>query len=350
MFVSLAIAYMLFYSLPEQVKVIGLLMGIGAVTMFLFVPLFKAFKYLSTDPELHRKRGRAWTFAACVAGLIFALVGLIQFPVTVRAEGVLEAAKRDAVRVQTPGFIAKIHVRDGQDVQAGDVLVELTNLSEAEQLVQQQSEHDSTQADIRDYRTSDPKKYEVATRDLTGRILPKLEKQKARVERLVIRAPFAGQVVAPQIQHMQGQYLPEGQDVATIVQDKQLEAFVVIDQADKARLESTGGYKTELRLAARPAETVPVASKVMISPAAGTETRAAALTHAGGGTGAPDQRDPSGKTLAAAQFEARFTFDNPGDALPGQKAYVRFKSEEPETLIVQGWRWFKQLTMQTTQS
>src|SRR5207249_2861944 len=51
-----------------QVPVLGVLMAMGGVATWIAVPVFKTFKYLALEPELHRKRARATTFTlACVA-------------------------------------------------------------------------------------------------------------------------------------------------------------------------------------------------------------------------------------------------------------------------------------------
>ena len=49
---------------------LGVLMALGGVITWLFVPVFKMFKYLAIEPELHRKRGRAWAFTVAVAAAV----------------------------------------------------------------------------------------------------------------------------------------------------------------------------------------------------------------------------------------------------------------------------------------
>ncbi|MBC7783422.1 MAG: HlyD family efflux transporter periplasmic adaptor subunit [Burkholderiales bacterium] len=361
-FVSLAIAYMLFYSLPEQLKIIGLLMGIGALTTFLLFPLFKLLKYLSTDPELHRKRARAWGFTGAVTAALVLLIGVINFPVAVRAEGVLEPAERRSIYTETPGFVEDVKVADGDWVKAGDVLMVLSNRQEQSQLDEQLIELQIVEKQIT-ASLGNPPEHVV----FTGR-LQRLgfiaDQQKDRVAKLIIRAPIDGRVVAPEIGNMKGAYLPPSQLIATITQQSQLEAFVVIDQADIARVGGDGKFSAQLRCVGAPNQVVDVdASRVKISPAAKKEVRSAALTHAGEGERVPDPNDPSARTLGDAQYEARILFDNNPDAgdsnasssgaaqfYPGQRVYVRFVAAQSEPLATQWYRWFKQLTMQSTES
>jgi len=354
-FVSLAIAYMLFYTLPEQLKIVGLLMGAGALTMFLFVPLFKSLKYLSTDPELHRKRGRAWAFSGAVAGAVVLLIGVINFPVAVRAEGVIEAGERSTVYVQTPGFVDKVNVKDGDWVEKDQILLVLSNRQEEIALAKSEDELKITELQIREARASGDPAYATYL-ERRARLTTIYAQQQERVEKLTIRAPIAGRVVSPELHYYPGAFLPPSQQVATIAQSGQLEAFVVINQADRQRLTSASDYTAELRVVGAIADVLPVNNEnITISPAAKKEMRSPTASHATGGLGAPDPQDPSGRTLAQPQFEARIRFDNTTtDAATGyyagQRVYVRFKTNHPEPLAVQWYRWFRQLTMQTQQS
>ena len=349
-FVSLAIAYMLFYTLPQEVKAIGLVMGATAFGTFAIFPLVKAVKYLATDPELHRKRGRAWAFSGTFAAACLVVFGVIRFPVTVRAEGVLEAAGRAPIRVETPGFVKQVLVDDGQYVEKGQLLLTLENQAEATKLKQDQIELQIAELEMRSSQVTDASKFSV-DKERRDRLMKMLDEQQKRVDKLEIRAPISGRVVAPMIKNTQGQYLPTASDIMTITEAKNLEAFVVITQADRDRLKSIGSYTTEVRVAGDLHTTIPVNSEVRINPGASREVRAAALTHAGGGSNAPDPRDPKGTSTAEQNYEARMTFPNPGEQyFPGQRAYVRFKSNSPEPLLWQGYRWFQQLTMNSATS
>lgn len=351
-FVSLAIAYMLFYTLPQEIKVVGLIMGATAFGTFAIFPLFKLTKYLATEPELHRKRGRAVAFTVAVAAMLVILVGFIKFPVTVRAEGVLEAAARETLRVETPGFVDQVLVKDGDFVKKGQLLVTLKNEDEVTKLLTSSIDLEVVDMELRNSRVSDAAKYAI-DKERQDRLTKILAEQKEKVAKLEIRSPIDGKLVAPQIENMKGAYLPKTSEIAVVTEVKNLEAFVVIEQGDRDRLAQVGNYHAELRVAGDVNQVVqiPHADRIRIAPAAKREVRSAALTHAGGGTEAPDASDPKGTTTASQNYEARMVFDNPGEIFfPGQRAYVRFKSNNPEPLAVQAYRWFQQLTMQSAQS
>ena len=77
--------------------------GLGGVVTWVVVPVFKLFKYLTIDPELHRKRGRATAFSLAVRAASLSLLGLIPFPLHIDADGMAEPTARDCDR--PPGRI-----------------------------------------------------------------------------------------------------------------------------------------------------------------------------------------------------------------------------------------------------
>ncbi len=354
-FISLAIAYMLFYTLPQELKIVGLLMGGGALIMFLCVPLFKSLKYLLTDPELHRKRARAWAFSGAVAAAVVMLIGVIHFPVNIRAEGVIEAGERAKIFVETPGFVQDILIKDGDLVEPGQVLMVLINRQEVAMLAKHDNELAITQLQIKEAAANGDPSYSTY-QERAARLTTIRQQQLERIEKLEIRSPIRGRVVAPEMTHYMGAFLAPSQEVAQIADSGQLEAFVAIAQSDRQRLNAAQDYTAELRVDGAIGDMVPVQNEnITISQAATHEVRAAAMTHGAGGQGTPDPHDPSGRTLSTQQFEARIRFDNTntpsGDPLyAGQRVYVRFKTNHPEPLAVQWYRWFMQLTMNTQQT
>src|SRR3954454_6684074 len=78
-FVGVLIILTVMYSVP----VLGPLMAVGGIVTWLVVPVFKLTKYLTIEPELHRKRGLAIAFTLVCILAIGVLIGLIKVPVHV---------------------------------------------------------------------------------------------------------------------------------------------------------------------------------------------------------------------------------------------------------------------------
>ena len=84
-----------------------------------------------------------------------------------------------------------------------------------------------------------------------------------------------------------------------------------------------------------------------LAPSANDEVRNNAIFFGGGGTIAPNQRDPN--KSASSLFELRLIVPNDGEEahLPGQRAHVRIKLED-ESIVKQAWRSALQLIQSQT--
>src|SRR5262249_2554449 len=68
-FVGVVIVLMVAYRVP----ILGVLMALGGIVTWAVVPIFKTFKYLALDPELHRKRLPATAFVVACALVVVGL-------------------------------------------------------------------------------------------------------------------------------------------------------------------------------------------------------------------------------------------------------------------------------------
>ncbi len=305
-----------------KVPIIGALMAVGGIITWGVVPLGRLFKYLTIDPELHRKRPRAIGFTAGFAVAVIILIGLIRFPVRVEAAGVVEPGIKRVVTPGYSGFIQKILVHDGQSVQAGDVLMVLANPELDSQIKQQQAQLRALQARYQQSSVKDQAQKQI---DLIQ--IQAVRQQVAELERkaseLTVKAPVAGHVVQPRLHEMAGLYLHQGEEALTIASSQDLLIRANIDQDDAELAAHAKLTHAEVRLASR-LDTVFDAYDLDFINAAQDQLVHAAVTHAGGGTIAADPRDPTGKKPIVDQFELRCRIDNAaGDLRPGQRAYVR---------------------------
>ena len=360
-FIGFAIMLMVIYQLPEAAQIIGYFLAAGAIVTFFVVPLFKLFKYLTTDPELHRKRTPAWAFTLAVGTAAAVLLGGVPFPNAVRAQGVSEPLQRARAVVRSPGWVDQLLVKDGDVVKAGQPLVKLrsdelmTDLDVARLEVERSSI-------LLDAANGNSAAEANIARQAYDRATSSLAKAEKDVAELVVLAPNDGKVIGRELDRLQGVFLKRGQPVAEVAEDDMLEIFVTVEQGDNERIWASDEQQVEVRLSgdtSRKLQAVEIEGMQAVrGGAAGkNDVRSAAMTIAGGGTLAPDSRDPN-KT-AADQFEMRVILANPmtkdgsGERrfLPGQRAFVRIKLDD-EPLAKQWWRQFLQLiqTQRTAQS
>lgn len=350
-FVSLAIMLMVFYALPEELKVLGMIMGAGAIATFFLMPLGKLLKYLTIEPELHRKRGRAWAFTGAVAAAIVGLVGFVRVPVTVNAEGVTEAQVKRVVRMEAAGFVSDVKKHgernlpgDGDWVNEGDILLVATDDVLETRIATLKSELEAARLERRQAGVQNQALANIA--DIKIRTLEdQLREFQSRQAKLTVRAPVSGYLIAPGIEDTRGRYLQLGEEIATIVQTKELVGYFAIDQRDAELVQKGTLANAEVRLASRPGVVLEGREPEALT-APQSQLRHALLGHGGGGEMPVDPRDPGGMTPLTRPFELWVKLDNEAQQfLPGQRAYIRVVVDEKPL----AWQWWRRL-LQVIQS
>ncbi len=357
-FIGFAILFMVIYSLPEPVQIVGYFLAAGAVTTFFIVPIFKLFKYLTTEAELHRKRTRAWAFTLSVVAVLVVLLAIVPFPSAVRAEAISEPLDRQLVGVMSPGRVTELSVEDGERVEEGQVIATLSNPQLQTDLKIAKLELQQAQAQLGGVRFSDRDLAAIYRRQVEA-AEARVESAQVRVDELVVRSPAAGMFVAPDLRERFGTFIQRGQPIGIVQDARQLELFVNVDQQAAQRVTGAlrdGKAQVQVRLASNISENIKngiIDDRAMLT-AAKNELRSPAMTVAGGGTISPDPRDPT--KSSQNMFEFRLVLPNLHDDgsimhLPGQRAYVRIKLED-EPIVQQLWRGALQLiqTQTTTQS
>ncbi|MGH7176667.1 MAG: efflux RND transporter periplasmic adaptor subunit, partial [Tepidisphaeraceae bacterium] len=306
---------------------------------WIVVPVIKLFRYLTIEPELHRKRGRAWVFCGAVAAAAIIVIGLIRFPVKIDAEGVAEPAQREVIHARTGGFVTKIVARDGQQIGKGDVIL----ISQDDELESQVLKTKAT-LEAMEIHKRQANVLDQAQRIIDQHRIDSLNQQLATLLRqrddLTVRAPISGRLIAPKLSDTMGKFIPQGEQIATVAEIDELEVHAVVEQNDAqlAFLElksDPDGIPAEVRLVGDPGKVLH-AKLIQAIPAAQEKLRHPGEGLAGGGNIAIDPMDPRGLTPRVPQFELRVIIANPGLIYqPGQRAYVRLKvAREPLA-----WQW-----------
>ena len=345
-FIGVLIILLVMYSIP----LLGPLMAIGGVITWIVMPIFKTSKYLLIDPELHRKRPRAMAFTAGFALAVIILFGLIPFPVRIISTGVAVPLAKVIIHAEEPGYVQSIAATDGQWLHKGDVILVSHDPDLDRQIagttadVSSQWKAKVTEATFRD--AADASIFANTLHVYQDKLKNLLDKQ----DKLTIRAPIDGELIAPELCNLQGRYLPKTIEVATVAQNDRLVVRTVLETKDEEVVFPTGVAANKQ-----------VPSQVRMSSDVGTvlygDARLAGganrhvanptLTNVGGEELPADPKDPT--KLANDEFEVEVPIVNPGSMyVPNQRASVRFMLQ-PQPLMVQWTRRFLQL-LQTKSS
>ncbi len=345
--VGLMIIFMVLYTVP----VIGILMAIGGVITWAVVPTFKLFKYLTIEPELHRKRGRAWAFTIGVAAVALYFIGMLNFPVRVRAEGILEPLDKQVLKARSPGFVSEVVARHGQLLHKGDVILIMKDDELQNKIAQLQYQVNAADYRRRQAAQSDDQnqaKVQVATEQTYQH---ELDDSLRKYNDLTVRSPIEGELVAMDIADTQGKFFDTGDEICTVQEVRQLRVKGTIDQQDAQLVigykptDTAPLAKTEIRLVSDVATTQP-ATGYRVVPGASQQIPHPALGAQNGGSVTLDPKDQTGTKAQSPEFELWVDLANPNNELiPGQRAYVRMTVDRRPL----AWQWSRDL-MQLIQS
>ena len=345
-FISIRILLFLNSRLPPALFILVPLLAAGAVVGWLIVPMSRFLAYLATGPELARNRRRAILSTIGGFAATFVLVGLIRMPHRCRIEGFVEPAQFVWVYAETEGFVTGFLPSQVAVLPEGRPLVEAVNPD-----LQAQGEGLLAQRRALEVRYHLAQLDEVAAAQIIAEQIAALEEQIARVrvelDRLRLRAPFAGTWVAPEIDRAMGTYLQRGERVGFIGSLDDLIIRATAGQEVAAMIQDAD-RQVEIRVKGRPDATF-TGRIEKIFPAGQDALPSEALSYLAGGS--MPTRPGSQQDIQAAErfFEIRIrpslqaTSDEGRATLfTGQRVIARV-SMAPEPLLIQWYQSARQL-------
>jgi putative peptide zinc metalloprotease protein len=190
---------------------------------------------------------RAGAALVCLAAAGLGVLHL-PWPGACTAPGIIEYRDSVVVRAQSPGFVTAIHVQDGQFVEDGAALLEMSNdelEAEARDL-----EVAISQSETR--RRIHLEKYEQAAAQVeleNQRALKKrLAEKRRQLDGLTCHAPISGSVMARNLDALLMTYLEEGAEILAIGDDTCKRLRVSIAQEDTPLFRSHRAQPVRLRL------------------------------------------------------------------------------------------------------
>ncbi len=308
----------------------------GGIVWFL-VPIVKGLSYVIAEPSLQVVRPRAVgvTFGLIALGVV--LIGVVPAPNRAYATGVVESRQQFTYRAPTDGFVRTVAVRNGQQVEPGDLLLTMDN-----DVLRREMAAAETRLRVEIIRMDAAGSQGFVERKYAREILEaeraEYESLSEAVEEMTLTAPFAGRVVAPEIETREGSFVRRGDPILTLATPDDLVVRAYLDDADfawvlgvgedgvpaagplrsvAARLQGQAGNVIELDV-----------SRIPEGGVRSIRYRSLAAT-AEGGSIAVDPTDSSGRRTINPQWEVTLEFE-PGQmptVLPGTRAKVCFSME-----------------------
>jgi putative peptide zinc metalloprotease protein len=335
----------------DKFFLVGAVMAAVSVVTWVVVPLGKWFSYMATSPELIRTRSRSVGLTVGTFGVL--ALALCAIPVTEyhRTQGVVEPVRYVAVHMGQAGFVEQT-LPTGQTVSPdGPPLIQATNIDLHAKRQAGLAKRAEAEAQLRQAQSQDLALAQALTKKIEAinRQLVRVDEQLAA---LAPRAPFAGTWLAPDGDSYCGAYVARGKRLGIVASLDELVIRAVADQqlGPRVKAEAGVGSVVEMRVDRRP--DIQLRGVIQRISEAGTQElpSPAFSTRVGGNVDVrPD--DEKGTKATVPHFEIRIAPDVGTATAPlhaGQRVVVRI-ALPPKPLIVQFWRWTRQLLQQRFQ-
>lgn len=334
MFVTFAIVMLV----AGKYFIFGVILAAFALIGALVLPIFKGLSYLFFNTRLRRHRFRA---SAAVGGVIAVLVWLIFFvpaPMWTRAEGVIWVPEQAIVRPGTEGFVASVLAQPNSQVKRGDAILALEEPLLASQIRVLRARVAQYETQYSAERFDQRVRAEITLETLRA-AQGELDRALEREHALQVTAPVDGRLVLARADDLPSKFVRQGQDLAYIVDGKQLTARVIVMQHD-IDLVRNRTRAVQVRFTERLDDIVPATVRREV-PAATASLPNLALSLDGGGLIALDPREKNAQALQK-HFDFELGLPMRDNVHIGSRIYVRF-DHGAEPLARQWYRSLRQV-------
>ncbi len=321
---------------------VGLVLAVWSAAMWFILPVGKLIHWLASSSMLVDKRARAiLTTLAFLTGTAL-LVGVVPLPDWRRASGVVESTVRAGVFFETEGFVARVLVRAGDRVEAGQELARLTS----PQLESTRRSIEAQLAEVEVIGRQSRAGTDIPSAQMAQSQVRVLQDQLAevavRAAALVVRSSVSGIIVGGDPAAAAGAYVQRGQQLCTVLDPARLRIAASLPQGEGAWLMQLPADRISvgIRSVSNPWH-VSAGGRVWSPAAAQKELPHGALGYLGGGQVETDQEDRSGRATKQPQFTIYIEPPEPVEGrtpaplgVPGERVYVRF-SLPPRPLMEQ---------------
>lgn len=334
-------AVILFF-LSKRYLIVGVIMAVVCGVAWVVVPLVKLVQYLATSPRLERQRVRATAVCAGTAAIVLLFLELVPFPNHFRAPGVLQAEQYTIIVNAAPGSIQELLVPPGSRVERGQPLLQLRDPELEFELVAARAQLAESEAqELRALQEQTADLLPIRRRrEVVEKHIHRLEEQQAALK---VRAPHAGQWIAPEVDRLSGAWFARGTPLGQVINAGGFYFSAIVSEKDASRLFTREIRHAEIRLRGQAGRTLSVTGQKII-PVEHQVLPSAALGWRGGGEVPVELHDASGVRAAEPFFQVRATVSPSEEAmlLHGRSGKIRFQLA-PEPLLHQWVRALRQL-------
>lgn len=260
---------------PYGLQSIGIALAVASIGGIFFsmgMGLYHTLAAPRSEPLSYRKIA----VSLVALGLLIAAALMIPFPWYAEAPFVIEPEGGREVRVATPGRLVNLKVKPGDRVRKDEILAELENPDVSDRLRQLLIDRAVAQTQLKTSQSLEDAAGEQLARQRLAGLDAQIGDYKNQMEKLILRAPCNGIIVAPpsrpeQVQtsmeeplprwhgtplddHNRGCFLDRQTHLLTVAPTKRLVAIALVDQSNRNELEP--GQHVELKFDHLPTEII----------------------------------------------------------------------------------------------
>lgn len=317
---------------------LGMLLALFALVNQWLLPTFKGVRWMLRSDELGNQRYRALGLVFCLTCALSTLL-LIPMPSSTRVQGVVAAAAQGEVFTELAGVATRIHVEAGSRVQAGDVLVTLSNPVLARDLAQVEAELAATKGHRMlsiQKLDGDSGRNHATVQAETDRLERRRDELLSQTASLSIIAEQAGIFAPVENTLLPGRYIQQGVRIGYVVNGVDWTVRTVIPENRAPQLRA-GVNRASVRLA-QAGHVEIEAAMLRETPALTRQLPNSVLSQHAGGFIVTDPYDTTHTQSLENLFEVELVLpaETPVFGL-GQRAWVQL--EHPaEAFITRLWR------------
>ena len=234
--------------------------------------MYKEVPFISVlEPVLVRKRKfmamekRRRTLI--VAGAVAALIFLVAFPLPLRVDGAAAVVplRQAEIQPETDGVVSKVLVKEGQLVNAGQVVAEMEDWNAQSAVAEAQSRYQSALLEMNNALASNDGTQAGVQRVQAQYWKAELDRAQELLSHSQLRSPIAGAIATPHVEDFVGRKLGRGDSFAEVVDTSRAIVDVAADDTDAGLLQV--GQPASVKLNSYPTRTFH-GEVVIVSPKA----------------------------------------------------------------------------------
>jgi putative peptide zinc metalloprotease protein len=310
----------------DRFLIVGIVMAAVCLVSWAVVPVVRFIKYLASNPRLERVRSRAIAVTAGIAVFLIILLGVVPFPYSFRAPGVVVASQRTEIASETAGEFETLIAQPGSFVKQGQPLVKLKNPELELEIADTRAHLDEVNARL--LQAMDGESADIAPMtSLRDSVADELKKLAADSENLTVRARHDGVWVAPEIEDYFGRWLSRGSNLGLLVNPQSFEFAATVMEEDVNGLFAKKISGANVRLYGDAGKNLPVAQWRVIPGGQQILPSAALGWSAGGEVPVSTEDNSQGDKSAEPFFEVLGKLDSSGGValLDGRSGKISFK-------------------------